>query len=225
MRIRVGKKVLDLGKLLFAAAWVSVIAVFLYINLEKYSRYDSVTALNRELVYLIQVNMQKMFFNANVLFSVFLYRNKKEYLNPMLAVRYGRKLFAQIVCTGFEYALIFTVCTYLMMPCVALILQLQIDLNYMGDMWFFYLIILQMYFVYSLLYVITERLAVSLVSTMVLYVILTGIVITVQYMNNTNSMDAIGIYHWPYFMAVDMVLLILLYRVISKKDLLGKGTV
>lgn len=221
MIIQIRKKKIEVTELFFWMVWISVLAVFVYINMIKYSQYGGVTALDRKLVYFIQVNIQKMFFNANILFSVFLYKNRKQYLNPMQAVRYGKKLFAQILCTGFTYSLIFTVCTYMIVPCIAVLLKLRIYVNYLADMCFFYLIVFQMYLVYTLLYIITERLAVSLVSMSVMYIICAGIVITLQYAENTNSMNAVPIYHWRYFAAADIVLTIVLYKVLRRKDFLS----
>ena len=66
MIIQIRKKKIEVTGLFFWMVWISVLAVFVYINMIKYSQYGGVTALDRKLVYFIHVNIQKMFFTANI---------------------------------------------------------------------------------------------------------------------------------------------------------------
>lgn len=221
MIIKFGKKMIS-RRVLFAIIWIALMIVFMYITIADYYYLGGMTVLDRNLAYLVQVNIQKMFFNANILMSVLIYFNRKTFLEPIQAVRYGKNLYSRIMVTGFEYALIFTVCTYIVMFCLAIFLQMQVSLDYLGDMCFVFLIVSQMYLIYSLLYVITEKLAASLLSMIVFHVVFLTMVLAVHYVKNVDSMTAIAIYHWPWFLAADIALSIGLYLVLRKKDFIGR---
>lgn len=209
-------------KLLFAVVWVIITGILLYTPLVSICEYETISTMDRALAYQTIVNTQKMFLNANIIFGVFLYFNKKLFLEPMQMVRYGKRLFADILLTGVEYALIFVADIYIVLAALAVYFHLQISVGYLTDVSLAFLVSLQMYLLYTLLYIIIEQPAVSLAIEMVSYLSISGVIIASNYAQNETGFPAPVFYHPLPILVIDVLIATALYLVLSKKNFSGK---
>ena len=211
-------------KLVFYTVWVCITAALLYNYLQPFWENEHIAILNREITAEIISNIQRICFVGNVVFAIFMHFNKKLFLEPMQMVRYGKNLFSDIVMTGIEYALIFVVNVYTVIAAEGFYLRLKIDLAYLTDIGLVFAVVLQMYLVYTLLYMLLEQPAVAQTIQFVLYLGISAFILSVQYIQNDLAYTAPIFYQWWIMLLVDAVLCAVLYGVIVRKDFVGRQT-
>lgn len=211
-------------KLVFYIVWVCITAVLLYNYLQPFWENEHIAILNREITAEIISNIQRICFVGNVIFAIFIHFNKKLFLEPMQMVRHGKHIFADILTTGIAYALIFVADIYAVIAAEAVYLHLHISIAYLTDIGLVFADVLQMYLVYTLLYVLLERPAVAQTIQLVLYLGISTIILSVQYARNDLAYAAPIFYQWWVMLLIDAVLCGVLYVILSRKDFVGRQT-
>lgn len=211
-------------KLLFAVAWVCITAALLYNYLQPIWANEHITVLTRATAYEVIAGIQRMCFVGSIIFAIFIHFNKKFFLEPMQMVRHGKHIFADILMTGIAYALIFVADIYAVIAAEAVYLHLHISITYLTDIGLVFADVLQMYLVYTLLYVLLERPAVAQTIQLVLYLGISTIILSVQYARNDLAYAAPIFYQWWVMLLIDAVLCGVLYVILSRKDFVGRQT-
>ena len=211
-------------KLLFAVAWVCITAALLYNYLQPIWANEHITVLTRATAYEVISSIQRICFTGNIIFAIFIHFNKKLFLEPMQMVRHGKHIFADILTTGIAYALIFVTDIYAVIAAEAVYLHLHISIAYLTDIGLVFADVLQMYLVYTLLYVLLERPAVAQTIQFVLYLGISTIILSVQYARNDLTYAAPIFYQWWGMLLIDAVLCGVLYVILSHKDFIGRQT-
>ncbi|KPB05180.1 hypothetical protein AAV98_07450 [Bacillus sp. CHD6a] len=135
---------------------VCYICVFSYVLLEYRNISSHPYAINDTMLYLTLTKSQKLLFNNAIFIALLIFCTRREFLEPMIFVRYQRKLTLEIIRRGMVISLSYVLTTIVLITMFAFIFNIKIDLSFNSIVHFLYLYLfgLYVYFFYALLYLL-----------------------------------------------------------------------
>jgi len=135
---------------------ICYIFVFGYVLLEYRINASDSIAINETMLYLILTKPQKLLFNNSLFLVLLIFCTKKEFLEPMIFVRYQRRLPLEMIKRGLIICLGYVMTTIALVIIFGVIFNVDVILSFNLIIHFLYLFLfcLYVYFFYALLYLL-----------------------------------------------------------------------
>lgn len=162
--------------------WLAFYAIVLTFVMMQYIDIMQVDTLNSQMFDDLMIRPQKLLFNTTIFFIFLIYVTRKEFLNPLLLVRYKHKLSIKIIKYGLIISALFVFLSLLLIFVVSKLFGLVIIIN--NDFLFLVLKLMLycvfVYMTYILVYLMTNKkvlsLLINLATGLILLVLFHGIV-------------------------------------------------
>ena len=127
--------------------------------------------LNDGMIYDLILSPQKLFFNNAIAFAILTYISNKAFFSTELMIRYGQRLFCNIMLHGLVLVVLFTFVTFGVTILTAVFYGLSIHFSYLQSGVMLFLFILLFYNIYILSYCLTNKTFLGM-TTLIVYGVL-----------------------------------------------------
>lgn len=199
----------------------TIIVLIIYIVSEySFMSIYNQSIMEESLFYNFYISPQKMLFNNTILFSVFLYLNRCEYLNTMVAIRYNRAYNKIIISKTLLICSIFVCYLYILYFISIFIFKIPIEVHaffYIPCLFFFFL---KINAIYNFIYSITSSYVLSF-----FFIVLEGFILLISYIGlgfvGINATNIINLVFNPFYCATLSCLFnIFVIILLQKRDIL-----
>lgn len=201
--------------------WSIFYAVFLsFVFFQYIDILGHVRILDMHLIYDLIVNLQKLLFNNTIFFISLLFCTRKEFLNPLLLIRYKKNLSTEIIKHGTYISGFYIFFTFLILLMCSIFIGLEVQIDIYFLVYFFKLFIfcLYSYLVYAFIYLFTSKKVMSLLINMNINFTLLVSYLGIVFYGGIKDDSIIINFYWVSLYITSSLLLGTVYFLANKKE-------
>ncbi len=196
--------------------------ILLLYMIQQYATIHQYGVFNSQMIYDLVENPQKLLFNTTIVFILYLYISRVNFVQPELLIRYNKRFSMILIKHGVYSSVVYTLLTFIIMILGSAIVGISIQIGSYLLLHILKLFIFcsYIYFVYLLIYIISYKHILAFFTIISVNFLLLVSYIGMNYYGGITNMIVIQNNHlnWFLFGIITMVIVTYLYTTSNKKE-------